>query len=233
MFQTTRWSLIREAGADSGQGRRALETLCRQYRPAALAYIRACGHDSEAAEDLVQGFFERFLAREMYRTADPSRGRFRTFLRVSLRHYLVNEGKAAARLRRQPAGFDEDIDPDSLLAQDAGPERAFERAWALTLLDHAMRRLADEAAAQGKAELHAQLREFLLERPDSEDYARVAAATGLRPNTIAVAIHRQRQRLRELVAEEVAHTVADPAQVEEELARLGAPGEPPARQGGA
>lgn len=225
MFQTTRWSMIREAGAQSPQGRLALEQLCRQYRPAALAFVRATGLDLDAAEDLVQGFFERFLARRMHADADPARGRFRVFLRVALRSFIINEGIAADRQRRRPAGFEAGLDPDAL-GDDDGPERAFERAWNLALLDRAMQRLADEAALQGKAALHAQLREFLVERPDGEDYARVAASTGLRTNTIAVAIHRLRQRLRQLVEEEVRHTVVDAGDVAVELARLRVP-EPP------
>lgn len=220
MFATTRWSLVLAAGTDDADARLALEQLCRIYRPAVLAWLRGRGYSRSDADDLTQGFFARFIEKRLHETADPERGRFRTYLRTALHHFVVNatEYEHAARRHGGPAS---EVDPESLAASDGeAPDRAFERAWALALVQRAMQRLRREADKAGKAALFMRLQECLVEAPESADYARIAAEFNTRPNTIAVAAHRLRQRLRSLVREEIALTVADPADIDAEYATV-------------
>ena len=220
-FQTTRWSLILAARAPTDQARGALDELRRAYRPAVLSYLRGRGLSPDLAEDYTQGFFTRFLEKRVHAVADPERGRFRVLIRTSLDHYLADmrdHERAGKRGGGQCAA-----DFDVALAEtaaDGSPEHEFELAWALTVLDRAMDALRVETRANGKAVMFEQVREFLTEAPDPNDYARVAAALGMRSNTLAVAIRRLRQRLRELVRAELAETVADPADVRDELLAL-------------
>jgi RNA polymerase sigma-70 factor (ECF subfamily) len=221
-FQTTRWSLILAARDDTPTARGALDALCRAYRPAVLTYVRGRGHSRGEAEDLTQGFFARFLERGLHASADPARGRFRVYLRTALHNFLVNSYEHDAAERRRPAQRPVELDPDRLAAE-AGedlPERAFERAWAVTVVQRALQRLRREARAAGKGELFTRLQGFLLESPEADDYPRIAADLGVRANTVAVATHRLRQRLRELVREELADTVDRTEDVEEEYAAL-------------
>jgi RNA polymerase sigma-70 factor (ECF subfamily) len=221
MFETTRWSLVLAAGSDEAGARMALEELCRIYRPAVLAWLRGRGHPRSEAEDLTQGFFVRFIEKRMHESAIPDRGRFRTYLRAALHHFVINAAEYAQAARRhagQPASA---VDPETLAAAETdAPDRAFERAWALALVQRAMQRLRREAIEAGKAELFERLQDCLVEAPDSQDYARIAAAFGARPNTIAVAAHRLRKRLHGLVQEEIALTVADQSEIDAEYATI-------------
>lgn len=223
MFETTRWSLVQAAGTGDAQARAALEELCRIYRPAVLAWLRGRGHGRSDAEDLTQGFFARFIEKRLHETAAPERGRFRTYLRTALHHFVVNAAEyehAARRHAGQPAS---ELDPADLAAADSeAPDRAFERAWALALVQRAMQRLRRETEAAGKAELFARLQDVLVEPPASQEYARIGAALGTRPNTIAVAAHRLRLRLRALVREEIALTVVDAGDIDAEYATVAA-----------
>lgn len=220
-FQTTRWSLIAATRDSPARARAALEQLCRTYRPPVLAYVRRSGYGSSDAEDLTQAFFLRFLERGWYAEADPHRGRFRTLLLVSLRNFLHDQHAQACALKRNalrradPAGIE-------LVAADPSesPEQAFTRAWLGTVLAHAMRRLEREWAHAGKRARFEQLAPLLVEQADADELQRLAQATGLRRNTIAVQAHRMRQRLRQLVRLELVHTVASGEALEQELREL-------------
>lgn len=207
-FETTRWSVVMRARGDAAEARAALETLCRTYRPPVLAYVRRHGHAAEAAEDLTQAFFARFLEQASHATADPARGRFRAFLLTAVKRFLINAGAELQAAKRGGGMRFESLDHEAAPALDGGetPEQAFERDWALAVLDAALRRLRAEAERAGKRVLFEHLHEFLIEAPDEADYARVAAALNLRRNTLAVAVHRLRHRLRELVRAELAET---------------------------
>ena len=224
-FDTTRWSMVLHARDNGDSARSALDGLCRTYRPPVLAYVRRRGYGAESAEDLVQTFFTQFIEQAYHANADPARGRFRAFLLTVLKRFLIEADEEAHAIKRggriqftsldQPSAdtLDDLSDPES-------PERAFERSWAMTVLDAAMNRLRAEAAEAGKQELFEQLSEFLTERPDEADYARVAAALNLRRNTLAVAVHRMRHRLRELVRAELAQTTIGRDEMEVELREL-------------
>jgi RNA polymerase sigma-70 factor (ECF subfamily) len=226
-FQTTRWSLVLAARSDSVESRLALDTLCRTYRSPVLAYVRGRGYSADEAEDLAQTFFTRFIERAFHAHADPARGRFRAFLLTALKHFLNDANDAARAAKRGGEVHVRSLSSlvggdDSLTRiEDAEtPERAFERAWAHSMLQTALNRLREEAREAGKSELFGHLREFLVERPDDVDYARVADDLNLRRNTVAVAVHRLRHRLRTLVCEELAHTAADDTDLEQELEEL-------------
>lgn len=222
MFRTTRWSLVIGTRTDSVRGRAALDTLCRTYRSPVMAYLRAQGHPPGDADDLTQAFFEQLLLRRMHAAADPGRGRFRTFLLTSLQHFLANERERAAAARR---GGGQVVVPLELVAEPragagASPEAAFERDFALTVVARALERLRGEAVRAGKAALFEQIHPFLLEPPDPSEYAAVAERLGLRRNTLAVAIHRLRSRLREMVRAELRDTVDDEDAMELEMGVL-------------
>ncbi len=219
-FETTRWSVVLRARGDAADARAALEALCRTYRPPVLAYIRRQGHHGDSAEDLTQAFFARFLEQGYHASADPSRGRFRALLLTALRRFLINAGVEARTARRGGGIRFEPIDEDAALAGGETPEQAFDRAWAAAVLGAALRRLRSEADQAGKRELFLQLHPFITEAPDESDYARVAAALGLRRNTLAVAVHRLRHRLRELVREELADTAGNRDELAQEIREL-------------
>lgn len=226
-FQTTRWSLIVAARGASADARDALDLLCRCYRPAVISYLRRYGYARADADDVAQDFFARFVERRFQDVADPQRGRFRMFLRTALRHFVTSAHDHAHAARRRPADAGAAIDPD-LVDSGESPEHAFERAWAMTVLGRALERLREEAAAAGKLALFERLSGFLVEAPEPRDYQRVATVLGLRPNTVAVATHRLRERLRELVRAELSDTVAGPEDLREELQALRAALEGPA-----
>ncbi|HEX5487718.1 MAG TPA: sigma-70 family RNA polymerase sigma factor [Rhodanobacteraceae bacterium] len=210
------------ARGEPADARRALETLCRTYRAPVLAFVRSRGYAADAAEDLTQAFFTRFLERAWHASADPERGRFRSFLLVALKRFLIDADVEARALKRG-GGFrfesldeqvgDEDALPDA-------PDRVFERQWAQAVLNAAFARLRHEAQSADKLALFERLSEFLVEPPDESDYARAAEELNLRRNTLAVAVHRLRHRLRELVREELSQTTAGRGDLEQELRAL-------------
>lgn len=224
-FESTQWSVVLRAGGAGIDARDALDALCRTYRPPVLAYVRSRGYPPDAGEDLTQAFFADFIERAAHAQANPERGRFRGFLLVALKRFLMNADERTRTLKRggglQMEPLQENSQPDlEATAVNETPERVFERAWALAVLDGAMRRLREEAETAGKGALFEQLREFLAETPAEADYERVAQALNLRRNTLAVAVHRMRQRLRELVRAELAQTTTNRAELEAELREL-------------
>ena|GEM_PF-280521 len=219
-FDTTRWSLVLQAREGVPQSHAALEALCRSYRPPVLAYVRSRGYAADVAEDLVQGFFEKFLDHSWHATAERERGRFRAYLLTMLKRYLSSSATEAHAQKRGGDVHIESIDDHESLGADETPERTFERIWAITVLGRALNRLRSEADAAGKRALFDALREFLVERPDEADYARAAEQLKLRRNTLAVAVHRLRHRLRELIEEELADTTAAQDDLDTELRDL-------------
>ena len=223
-FDTTHWSIVLRARGSEEDARPALEALCRTYRPPVLAYIRGRGYPPESAEDLAQSFFTRFLEQAYHANADPARGRFRAFLLTALKRFLINSDmenhaqKRGGGMRFDP--LSSDSGDFALADQHASPDAEFERSWAVAVLESAMQKLREEAERAGKTALFDQLQEFLTERPDEADYARAAEALGLRRNTLAVAVHRMRHRLRELVRDELAQTTLDRDELEAELRGL-------------
>jgi RNA polymerase sigma-70 factor (ECF subfamily) len=219
-FQTTRWNLIQDARDHPSRSRAALEQLCRAYRPPVLAFIRHSGHGASDAEDLTQAFFLRFLESGWYADATPERGRFRSLLLTSVRHFLSDQHAQAAARKRGGGIAHCGNDAIEQLAGGESPEEAFTRAWLGTVVSHAMARLHDEWAQAGKQEQFRQLSSMLLEHPDAQELHALAEKTGMRANTLAVQAHRMRQRLRQLVRLELLQTVGSREALELELAEL-------------
>jgi RNA polymerase sigma-70 factor (ECF subfamily) len=223
-FRTTRWSLVMDAHSSSPLARRALDELCGVYRPPVLAYIRRHAATASEAEDLTQAFFEQLLRLRSHEVADPTRGRFRVFLLVAVKRFLSKQSAYVHAAKRGGGCVTLSLDAEEGRADQAAeaetPEGAFERAWATVVVEQATQHLRQEANAAGKLELFESLRPFLLESPDPDDYALIAERLSMRRNTLAVAIHRLRQRLRELVRQELVDTLADADQLEPEMRTL-------------
>ena len=218
-FATTRWSVILEARGASGDARRALQDICAAYRLPVLAYIRRHGPAGEA-EDLAQSFFARLLETRWDANADPARGRFRAFLLTALKRFLANEAAAAAACKR--GGNQHRVDYDDVAGylaapETESPEQVFHRAWAMTVLERAHERLRDETAAAGRQALFAALAPHLGETVDNSAYRLMGEELGMRPNTVAVAMHRLRHRLRQLVWDELADQTDSEAGLQDEL----------------
>ena len=228
VFVTTHWSVVLTAGrSDTTRARAALEQLCRNYWHPLYAYVRRAGHSREEAQDLTQEFFARLLAQNTVARADPARGRFRSFLLVSLKHFLANEWeKAHARKRGGgapliPLDFDTAetrwVQP---VAPGDTPDRAFDRQWALALLEVVLGRVRKEYADSGRDELFVGLKDTLTGGRSEIPYRELAARLGLSEGAVKVAAHRLRQQYRERLREEIASTVAGPEEVEDELKLL-------------
>lgn len=227
-FQTTHWSVVLAAGDRAEPGyRAAIGSLCETYWYPLYAYVRRRGHDPEAAEDLVQGFFSSLLERGALRVADPERGRFRSFLLTSMKHYMANERQRGRALKR--GGGLESVSLDFIAAEaryrreptdERTPERFFERRWALALLEATMRRLREEADRAGTAGRFETLSRYLTGEEPGKPYGEVASNLGISEAAVKVAVHRLRRRYGQLLREEVSRTVDDPARVDEEIRRL-------------
>jgi RNA polymerase sigma-70 factor (ECF subfamily) len=227
-FATTRWSVVLNARASGAPAAsEALEVLCRTYYYPLYAYVRRQGHNAEEAEDLTQEFFSRFVGNDFLASVDPQKGKFRSFLLASLKHFLsvarIRES-AIKRGGRQTFVPLDDADVEQRFLSEPGaelaPETAYDRGWATTLMERAWDSLRQECAAEGKAELFGRLRPFLSREPSVGEYAQVAPAAGLTPGAFSVAVHRMRQRYGQHVRNEVANTVAHPAEAEDELRYL-------------
>src|SRR5688572_505299 len=222
-FQTTRWSLVLDARGEASGAHAALSDLCTVYRPPVLAFIRQHGFAGAEADDLAQSFFLKFVEHRYHAVADPARGRFRTFLLTAVQRFLSHAREHAVAAKRGGGIVPVPLDAIDAFEPESGgntPEQAFERAWAMAILDAALARLAAEARVAGKERMFERLKEFLVEAPDDADYAAAAADLGLRTNTVAVTVHRMRRRLRELARDEVAHTVAAEEEVDAEMRLL-------------
>lgn len=227
-FPTTHWSIVLQAGhTPSPRSQAALEKLCRAYWYPLYTFVRRQGHGPDAAQDLTQAFFAHFLETDSLKRADPCKGRFRSFLVGALKHFLVNEWLREHRQKRGDGyvvfSLDE-MDPETRLAieptDELTPELAYERRWAEAVLAQVLVRLQREFAADGQAGRFEALKVFLLAGQEPASYAAVAAQLGLSEAAVKSAIYRMRQRYGELIRAEIAHTVASPAEVEDELRHL-------------
>ena len=222
-FATTRWSLILDARQGPDVAHAALEQICRAYRGPVLSYVRRAGYSPADAEDLTQDFFTRFLERAWHANADPARGRFRSYLLTALRRFLFDARDSANAKKRgggkQQVEFDDGFEHVAASSSES-PEEAFTRHWMNTVLERALHRLRGEALAAGKGPVFDRLVGFMAESPEASVYRDLGTELGLRPNTIAVNVHRLRQRLRALVRQELLQTVADPEALDSESREL-------------
>jgi RNA polymerase sigma factor (sigma-70 family) len=227
-FLTTRWTMVLSAGRKSSpQSDRALGELCQAYWFPLYAYVRRRGHSKEDAEDLVQEFFARFLEKNYLEGVAAERGKFRAFLLASLKHFLANEWDKSQRQKRGGGVLHLSLDWQSAEerlqhepADNAAPDRIFDREWALALLEQVITRLRNECAADSKSALFEQTKGYLMVGEHATPYAEAAKSLGVDEGAVRVAVHRLRKRYRELLREEIAGTLSDASQVQQELQSL-------------
>lgn len=227
-FQTTNWTLIVQAAdSDTSAARAALGALCHAYWYPVYAFVRRQGFSAADAEDLTQGYFTRFIEKGYAKELRPELGRFRAFVLASVRNYVSNErDRERAQKRgggRSPVSLDQASAEEryALEPQDpATPDRLFERAWARSAVDRALGRLANEIARTEGVERFDQLKAHLTGDEEPSTYRELAAAWGVGEPAVRVYVHRLRKRFGNLLREEVATTVADPADVDAELRHL-------------
>jgi RNA polymerase sigma factor (sigma-70 family) len=233
-FATTRWSLILSAAhSDGGEqnAHKALNELCRTYWRPVFSFIRRRGHSMEDAQDLTQDFFLKILEPGWLQHADPDRGRFRSLLHRSLQNFLIN---AAQRTHtRKRGGEVKFISWDDWMAEAPSqlsmsaqaldslpPERLFDLRWAVTVVEHALGRLREECESKGKRRLFHALSAHLTAERDEVSLDQLSTELGIAESAVIKQLHNLRQRYRSLLRDEVAQTVADPAQVEDEIRYL-------------
>lgn len=227
-FAATRWTLVLSAarGGHTPRAAAAMAELCAIYWYPLYAFIRRRGHDAHEAEDLVQEFFARLLARNDLAGVAPEKGKFRSFLLAAVKHFLANEYDRAHAQKR--GAQERVISLDALAADsrwrlepahDLTPEKLFERRWALAVVEQVLARLQAELAVAGKGALYEALKGFLV-GGETESHAEAGARLGMSAGAVKVAVHRLRRRWRELLREEIAQTVADPAEIDEEIRYL-------------
>ena len=229
-FATTHWSLVLVAQGQSSAAEAALEELCRIYWRPLYAFACRQGHDPEEARDLTQGFFELLLTRRDFEAVRREKGRLRSYLLVSFKHFLGGERRREMTIKRghgrwlipleelhatERAGVPADALVDSLSA-----DRLYQRRWASTLIEQVLKRLKNEYRATGNAALFDSLKLLLPDEPDAPSRAEIAARLGMTDNALRQAFHRFRHRYQMLLREEIGYTVADPCEIEDELRQL-------------
>jgi RNA polymerase sigma factor (sigma-70 family) len=227
-FETTHWSVVL-AAADAGDtcGRESLARLCRIYWYPLYAFVRRQGHGPHDAQDLTQGFFARLLEKNYLGDVDSAKGKFRSFLLAALKHFVCNEWARKNALKRGGGCTILPLDGDAAETRyqrepqdQSTSEKLFEKRWALTLLHEVLQRLEDEYRATGKQALFDELQSSLTGDRNAPAYAEIAARLGTTEGAVKVAAHRLRSRYRELLRDEIAQTVADPAEIDDEIRQL-------------
>ena len=211
----------------SAESEGALAWLCEQYWFPLYAYARHRGHQPPEAEDLVQGFFVRVLERHIFAELRAERGRFRAFLLACFHHYMVSEWAKSQTQKRgggvSPVPLDE-AEAEERYRRDFTyldtPERDFDRAWALTLLDRVFSRLRLECEAEGKGGRFAVIQPFLQSEREGRSYEDAALELRMTPTALRVMVFRMRQRFRDMLVDEIQQTVAKPEDVAAELRHL-------------
>jgi RNA polymerase sigma factor (sigma-70 family) len=223
-FATTHWSVVLAARGESTEAKAALEKLCRTYWWPLYGFVRREGYKPEEAQDLTQAFFARLLERKDLETVRQERGRLRSYLLASLRNFLSKARHREMTVKRgegRPLVSLEDLlvreRADQEPAHKLSADRIYERRWALTLLEQVLVRLGAEYEAAGKLPLFDRLKELLAGESGQPTQAKIAAEMQMTENAVKQAFHRLRHRYRQLLHEEIAHTVGAPEDVEDEL----------------
>jgi RNA polymerase sigma factor (sigma-70 family) len=226
-FTTTQWSVVLEAQGESPTAQEALEKLCRTYWRPIYGFVRRQGIGAEEAKDLTQGFFALLLERRDLNAVRQEKGRLRSYLLTSVKHFLANERNRAMAIKR---GQGQQLIPLEDLrerervgfesAQTLPADQIYERRWALNVLDQVLARLGDEYRSAGNVQLFDRLQKSLTHEPDRSSVAETAHEFGMSESAVRQASYRLRQRYRQLLREEIAHTVMAPADIEDELRHL-------------
>jgi RNA polymerase sigma factor (sigma-70 family) len=226
-FTTTHWSVVLEAQGESPAAQEALEKLCRTYWRPIYAFLRRQGFRQAEAEDITQGFFAQLLERRSLNAVRKEKGRLRSYLLGALKYFLADEQRRSMAIKRgkgkrlipiEEMRADERIEMEP--ADPMTAEMIYERRWALTVLEQVLGRLKDEYRAAGNAALFDSLKQLLPDEPGSPSQAEIATQLGMTENAVRQAFYRFRQRYQSLLREEIAHTVATPGDIEDELRHL-------------
>jgi RNA polymerase sigma-70 factor (ECF subfamily) len=228
LFATTHWNVVlAAANEDAPEAGAALERLCRTYWYALYAYVRHRGHSPEDSQDLTQEFFHRLVRMNFLAQVDSRKGKFRSFLLAAMNHFLSNEWDRARTLKRGGhmtfVSLDESTVEQRYLDEQAGghtPAQLYERAWAMAVLAKVLSRLRAETAAAGQGERFEELKVILIGETPSVTYNVLAARLGTTEGALKMAVKRLRRRYAELLRDELAQTVADDVEVDQELAEL-------------
>lgn len=225
LFLTTRWTIVLDArNQDSSGSALALESLCRSYWYPLYVFVRRQGYTAHDAQDLTQDFFARLLEKDYLRLVEREKGRFRTFLIMALKRFLLNEWDKRQALKRGGGAIVRSFDTsmaetrylnEALLTLPA--DEVYEKRWALTLLDQAMARLREDYESSGRGEEFSHLKNFLTVGRGEVSYQEVAARLGMTEGAARVALHRLRKRFRETFREEIAGTVSTAEDVDDEV----------------
>ncbi len=220
-FHTTRWTQVRQAKADSDDGRRALADLCDAYYEPVVAFLRCELRDADAAREMSHAFFAGMLAGGTIRTVDREHGRFRSYLLGAVKHFLSHQREAALRQKRgggvETASLD---DTEAQVVADVRqptPDTAFDRQWALTLLSRSLSDLQRECEVEGKAVVFEKLQPWLTGDAAHGDQLELAASLGMNLNSLKSQIHRLKSRFRTLVKEQIAATLDEGGSIDEEM----------------
>ena len=227
-FVTTHWSVVLSAGhSDTPRAVDALQRLCQTYWYPLYTYVRRRGYSPPDAQDLTQGFFACLLERQSLATADPNKGRFRSFMLGAMNYFLATEW---TKMQTQKRGGGREIVSLDLAAAEqrfdlesadhATPDKAFDQAWATALLDKVLSQLEAEFRREGKTQLFNTLKQTLAGSRESQPYAALAAQLSINEGAVKTAVHRLRKRYRQLLEAEIANTVASPDEVKEEMRYL-------------
>lgn len=229
-FATTHWSVLLEAQSESPASEEALEKICRTYWRPIYSFVRRQGVGPEEAEDLTQGFFELILERRDLDSVRKEKGRLRSYLLASLKHFIadrrrremaVKRGRQQGLIPLEELRANERIDPALASTADTmSADQLYERRWALTLMEQVLSRLRDEYCATGNEALFDSLKQLLPDEPGAPSRTEIAARLGVTDNALRQAFHRFRHRYQILLREEIGHTVADPTEIEDELRHL-------------
>ena len=224
VFATTHWSVVLQAQSETPAAQDALEKLCRTYWRPLYAFVRRQGLSPEDAQDLIQEFFARFLERKSLRSVRREKGRLRSYLLVSIKRFVAAERHRASGVKRYETGPRIPLEElvaaeraDFELAETLSPDQLYERRWALAMLEQVIARLEAEYEAAGRGALFERLKDCLIGERGRLLQAEIGAEFGMTANAVKQAFHRFRQRYRLLLREEIAHTVAQPGDVEDEL----------------
>ena len=216
--------MLAAASNPTSDSRTSLAALCKVYWGPIYAFIRRNGYDSDQSQDLTQAFFVAMLEKNYLGDADRERGRFRTFLLSSVKHFLANERDKAHALKRGGGRIVVPIDPveaegwyGTEAVEQRTPENLFQRRWALSLLERVMEKLAVEWARMGKSDYFAKLSPLLEGDPAAHRYDVLGAELGASAGALRVAVHRMRRRYRDLLRSEIAATVSTPEEIDEEI----------------
>jgi RNA polymerase sigma factor (sigma-70 family) len=226
-FATTHWSMVLEAQGESPAAHEALEKLCRTYWRPIYSFVRRHGARAEDAEDLTQGFFALLLERKDLNTVRKEKGRLRSYLLASVKHFLTDEARHAMAVKRGKGQwlipFEEirereriDVERSDRLTAD----QIYERRWAFTVLEQVMTRLRDEYRSAGNVRFFDQMKKMLMDEPGRPSQAQMASEFDMTENAVKQAFYRFRQRYQALLREEISHTVAMPTDIEDELRYL-------------